>query len=111
MYNQFLTQHRVGFAQSWLQQHRAVGLFVTDYAFEAFKFILYKGYCSFRNFLVAGFTSYFNVFAFELEFRFIVVEFFNGPILISVTGGTIRHTKFFKLPVVAVFVTTGASGG
>ena len=81
---------------------------MTDYAFEIGEFVLCKLLVSVYNLLVAGLTRNIYVFAIQFEPGFIMVKFFDGPGIVSMTFGAIRYPVFFKLFVVRILMTGNA---
>lgn len=82
---------------------------MTNYAFETFILILYKGFFSNRNRFVTSLTSHFGVFPVEFKPRFVVVKFFDFPTFRSgVAFGAIGYPIDFKLLFVHIFMAGSA---
>lgn len=77
---------------------------MTDHTFKTVKLILHESFTPFCDFLMTSLTSHLYMLSVEIESRFVVVEFLYFPTFIAMTFRTIGHPKFFKLPIVVVFM-------
>ena len=84
---------------------------MTNHTLETCKLVLHHQLFSLGNHrFMAVFASRGLVFPFELERRFIVIEFFDRPNLKAVAAGAIRNSFLGKLSSMRIIMTIGASG-
>lgn len=84
------------------------GLMMAGCALEFIKFILNKLVIGLDDYLMAACTFYRSMLAIQFKSCFIVVEFFYGPTIKTMTFGAVRSAFDFKLLVVGFFVALAA---